>query len=298
MATYLSSYLSRPRRTSVGTTIRYPSVQRYTPYSPQNSRATQASTPYSPFYGQDFAAQLLQSKQIANMSTPSSQFDTSYNYDPIQQQIAALGSQSVANAQTNAAQLRNQAAITEGDPELLKALGFDANTITAAQGNPESLLAQLDKEYSLRQKQLADSMDAQNLYYSGEYQKQLANLASGHASAQGQLGQNLRALLSNADAGVLSAQEAARQADLQQQLQAQADASSQAALDAQGQQSNALYQALLDALNGASSDPNAGLAPNPNDPSLSPAVDLSSPSQADFLAALMLAAKTNQNVGL
>ena len=223
----------------------FPVIRRFTPYAPQNSRASTAPSYSAPFSGQDLASQLLYQQQQRAATTPSSNFQDNFNYDPIQTKIQALGAQSVANAQTNAAQLRKEAAINEGDPELLKSLGFDQNTIDAAQNNPQSLLAQLNLEYQNRQNQLRDAMQAQNLYYSGEYQKNLTNLTQGKAVAEGSLGQKLRDLLSGADSGVLDSQEAARQADLQQQLQAQ-----------QQEQADSLYASLLEQL---------GLGINPTD---------------------------------
>lgn len=212
----------------------YPVIRRYTPYAPQTSRATSAPATSAPFSNQDLAGQLLFAQQQRQATIPSSNFQDTYNYDPIQTQIQALGAQSVANAQTNAAQLRKQAAITEGDPDLLRSLGMDETTISAASGNPESLLAQLNKDYSVRQKQLEESMNNQNLFYSGEYQNNLKNLATGQASAQASLGERLRELLSGIDTGVLGSQESARQAALQQQLDAQSAANTAAILAALG----------------------------------------------------------------
>lgn len=183
----------------------------------------------APFAGQDFSAALLQQTQNRQASTPSTSFQDTYNYDPIQTKIRALGTQSAADANTNAAQLRKEAAINQGDPELLRSLGFDQNTVDAASGNPQSLTAQLNLEYQNRQKQLAESMQNQNLFYSGEYQRNLLEMAKGKATAQGNLGQSLRDLLSGADTGVLNSSELARSTALQEALAAQQTARDQAA---------------------------------------------------------------------
>lgn len=228
-------------------------IRRFSPYNSSQYRAKTPVPTSAPFSGQDLAAALLQQRNLSQASRPSNSFQDNYNYDPILTQIQALGSQSVANAQTNAAQLRKSAGINEGDPELLRSLGFDQNTIDAASHNPQSLLAQLNLDYSSRQKQLEDAMQSQNLYFSGEYQKGLADLASGRAGAQSDLGQKLRDLLSGVDTGVLGAQEQQRQADLAQQLQ-----------DQQTAQVNSLYAQLLASLNGT--DPNAALGTNPATP--------------------------------
>lgn len=241
MPSFLSSYLSSPKRSTIKPAGgQFPVVRRYNPYTSQNSRASSPTASASPFSGQDLASALLQQQQNRKATTPSSNFVDSYNYDPIQAKIQALGTQSVANARTNAAQVRNEAAITEGDPELLRSLGFDENTIAAAKNNPESLLSTLNNDYAQRQRDLADSMQAQNLYYSGEYQRNLSDLAKGKASAEGGLGSKLRELLSGADTGVLDAQEL----DRKQQEQAAIDAASQAQ-----------YQNLYDALLGLNANP-------------------------------------------
>jgi len=120
----------------------------------------------------------------------------------------------VANATTNAAQLRKDALISSGEVPIGKELGFDANTLTAAGQNPESEYAQLQKEFASRQKQLEEAMSAQNLLYSGEYTKNLSELNQGRASAEGSIGSRLREMLSGIDTGLLGSQEAARQAAL------------------------------------------------------------------------------------
>lgn len=227
MASILSNYLSRPKTVKTAGATSFPVIKRANPYMTGNKSTGPTSS--APFAGQDLAAALMQQTQNRQISTPSNNFQDTYNYDPIQTKIRALGTQSVADANTNAAQLRKEAAINQGDPDLLRALGFDQNTVDAASGNPQSLTAQLNLDYQTRTKQLAESMQNQNLFYSGEYQNNLLNMAKGKATAQGNLGQSLRDLLSGADTGVLNASELARTTALQEQLAAQQAAKDQAA---------------------------------------------------------------------
>jgi hypothetical protein len=219
LSNYLSGGSTAGRPTSGA---RYPAIQRYRPYSPPRINSGYR-TQDSPFAGQDFASALIASQQQAKAVTPSTTFENTFNYDPILSKLQALSSQTVANASTNAAQLRNEAAITTGDPSLLKSLAFDDNTINAATQNPESLYAQLQKEYVQRSRDLEESMNARNLMYSGEYDRNLQELAQGKASAEGELGARLRELLSQADTGLLGAKETARQNALEAQI-AQANA--------------------------------------------------------------------------
>lgn len=255
MAT-LSSYLSRAPARTVNTagSSSFPVVKPANPFTSSQLRpmsAAASAPPVNPFS--------FQTAQAAKPAAPTSTFADTYNYDPIQARIQALGAQSVANAHTNAAQIRKEAAINEGDPDLLRSLGFDTNTITAAQNNPQSLLAQLNLDYSNRHKQLGESMQADNLYYSGEYQKRLLELTQGQAAGQANIGQRLRDLLSGADTGVLDSEESQRQADLRSRLDAE-EAANKAAGEAQ---IAALYQQLLDAMKGPGDNapPDPGAAP-------------------------------------
>jgi len=176
----------------------------------------------SPFGGQDLASALLQQKQVNAASVPQTNFDSSFDYDPILSKIQALASQTVNNATTNAAQLRKDALISSGLTSVGKELKFDDNTLTAAGQNPESEYAQLQREFAARQKQLEEAMSAQNLLYSGEYANNLSLLNQGRASAEGGIGSRLRDMLAGIDTGLLTSQETARQQAL--------DAATQAAL--------------------------------------------------------------------
>lgn len=175
------------------------------------------------------ASALLQQKQVNAASIPQTNFDSSFDYDPILSKIQALASQTVNNATTNAAQLRKDALISSGLTSVGKDLNFDENTLTAAGQNPESEYAQLQREFAARQKQLEEAMSAQNLLYSGEYANNLSLLNQGRASAEGGIGSRLRDMLAGIDTGLLTSKETARQQEL--------DAATQAALQRAGYES-------------------------------------------------------------
>jgi len=134
--------------------------------------------------------------------------------------IQALSAEGVANATTDASQLRKTALIQSGNVGVGKELGFDQTWIDAAQQNPESEWAQLQREYAQRQRDLIEAESAQNLLYSGDYVRQLNELAQGKASAEGAIGSRLRDMLSGIDTNLLSAQETARQQELDAATQA------------------------------------------------------------------------------
>src|SRR6476469_10703513 len=139
----LSNYLSgggsrstgRPRRSGY-----YPSVTRYEPYSVPR-RNTQGVNQASPFAGQDLNSALLAQQQNRKNTTPSSTFENNYDYDPLLARIEAISTASLANAKTEAEQLRRKAAVDTGDPEIAKSLNLDPNTISAASQNPESIMS-------------------------------------------------------------------------------------------------------------------------------------------------------------
>jgi len=124
----------------------------------------------------------------------------------------------VANAQTEAEQLRRKAVIDTGDTGIASELKFDPNTLSAAGQNPESIRAQIAREFAQKQKDLEEAFQSQNLFYSGAYADELGKLGQGRASAEASVGQRLRDLLAGIDSGVLESQETARQAELDAQL--------------------------------------------------------------------------------
>jgi len=216
---YLSNYLSSRGGTSGSrySGASYALPRKYSPYEVPRRGVNPIEQQQSPYAGQDLNSALLMQKQISQQSRPSNQFGSTYDYDPILSKIQALSGQSVANAKTNAGQLRREAVIASGAVPVAKELGFQDADISAAQQNPESELAALQREFEARKAQLIEALNSQNLMYSGEYVQSLADLGQGRASAEGQIGSRLRELLGGIDAGVLDSEEAARQAELEAQ---------------------------------------------------------------------------------
>jgi hypothetical protein len=165
---------------------------------------------------QGLYAGLLQSGQFQR-PTPSTEFQTQYNFDPVLAKLSALGEMSIANARTEAANAKKQALIDAGSEEIAKGVGADENTLGAAKANPFSTQALLMKEYADRQRQMDESLNANNLFYSGERVRQMGELERGRAQAETQFGGNLRGLLSQIDAQL----QAAEEQELLRQIEAQ-----------------------------------------------------------------------------
>jgi cell division septum initiation protein DivIVA len=188
--------------------------------------------------------------------------DVNYEADPILARIKAIGSKSVGEAASLAEAERKQAIIDTGLTDVGREVGVDENTLTAAAQNPLSLSAQLANEFSTRGRDLNESLNQANLFYSGHRADQLAELERSRMSEQSDLVRNLRSVLGGIDSGVLEAQELAAFQEQQAIEEAAARASEEA-----------YYQALLDALAGtgyeeeAPVDPvAASLAPLDGDP--------------------------------
>jgi hypothetical protein len=156
---------------------------------------------------QGLYAALLQSGQFQK-PTPSTEFQTQYNFDPVLAKLSALGEMSIANARTEAANAKKQALIDAGSEEIAKGVGADENTLSAAKANPFSTQAQLMKDYQDRQRQMDETLNASNLFYSGERVRQMGELERGRAQAETQFGGNLRGLLAQIDAQLQAAEEA------------------------------------------------------------------------------------------
>lgn len=218
MAT-LSNYLSQPTgtRTRRNTSSSFPVIRRYNPYTTRrgsSQRATQSAFP-----SQDIASALLAQQTQRKLATPSFTFEQTQDYDPILARIQAISASTIANARTEAANLRKEAAIQSGDANIARELKLDDNTITAAEQNPAGELQQLQREYAARQKQLEDARNAEGLFYSGTYADDLSELARGRALAESSIGQRLRNMLAGIDTNLLEAEEAERQRILDQQAQ-------------------------------------------------------------------------------
>jgi hypothetical protein len=165
---------------------------------------------------QGLYAGLLQSGQFQRPQV-SSEFQTSYNFDPVLAKLSALGEMSIANARTEAANAKKQALIDAGSEEIARGVGADENTLSAAKANPFSTQAELMKQYQDRQRQMDEQLNASNLFYSGERVRQMGELERGRAQAETQFGGNLRGLLSSIDAQL----QAAEEAELLRQIEAQ-----------------------------------------------------------------------------
>lgn len=152
-------------------------------------------------------------------ATPSVSY--SYDADPVLNQIQALSGQSRGDAQANATALRLQLAQQYGDPSLARQYGSEADA-TAAQGNPNSVLAQLAHSYQTGQQGLEEALNQQNLFYGGARVKQLGELANQYQSqVAGATGQEQGALGSIAS-NLAAAQHAADMQDAQAQQDAYA----------------------------------------------------------------------------
>lgn len=209
-------------------------------YGSTSYRPPKMENPFGAVYGanrpnlapgnQNLYASLLQSQQGQSFRPfPSTRFQAQYDYDPILARISALGEMSIANARTEAAELRKRALIEAGDPDVARELGADANTIQAAQGNTFSTKARLDRDYSQRGRELDESTNMQNLFYSGERVRQLQDLERGRAEANVDFGKVLRDLLATAQYELTRAEEAEQQRQLQASLEAAAKAQAAAA---------------------------------------------------------------------
>lgn len=143
--------------------------------------------------------------QSPSRQAPAADYSSQYNFDPILAKINAMGDQNVDEATAGATNLSRQAFIDTGAADVASDYGADSNTIQAALANPNSALAMLRKDKEARLKGLDEALNDQNLFYSGERQRQLGEQEAGYAGAQGDLLRRLRELLGNINAGVLGA---------------------------------------------------------------------------------------------
>lgn len=179
-----------------------------------------------------------QTRAQANRPAVSTDVEVNYESDPVLAKIKALGQQSVGNAQTEAAKLRKQAIIDTGLADVGAEIGLDAGTLQAARENPLSVAARIQRESALRNAQLDESLNQQNLFYSGYRGTQLGNLGRDVMEEQANLSRDLRAALGGIDQGVLDAQSEATARE--QEAISNAAAAAQAAA-----QQQAFMEALL-----------------------------------------------------
>jgi hypothetical protein len=196
------------------------------------------SSPSSPSFSPTNLFGAVAQSQRSRVAPPQFNFQANYESDPVLARIKALGAQSVGNAQSEAAKLRKQAILDTGLTDVGREIGVDENTLTAASGNPTSLLAQLARESQQRSRDLDESLNQENLFWSGARANRLGELATGRAEAEAALTRDLRNALAGIDSGLLSAQELATQQE-QEALEETARQQREAALLAAIQASQA-----------------------------------------------------------
>lgn len=160
---------------------------------------------------------------------PTLNFNVNYESDPVLARIRALGQQNVGNAQSEAQALRKQAILDTGLVDIGREIGVDESTLLAAQGSPTSLLAQLGIQAERTGRELDESLNQENLFWSGTRANKLSELARNRMLAEADLTRDLRSSLAEIDSGVLAAQEAANIRE-QEALEATAEAARQQAL--------------------------------------------------------------------
>jgi hypothetical protein len=180
---------------------------------------------------------LAQQQGLESRQPVSTKLDISYEADPVLARIKALGTQDVANARSEAEALRKKAIIDSGLSDVGAEIGVDPNTVQAAAANPFSTAALLRKEQEVRGRDLDNSLNQQNLFYSGYRANQLTDLATSGAQQQSQLQGDVRSLLGGINTGVTEAEQAAFRAE-------------QAAMEQAAEEARmaALQQAYLDAI--------------------------------------------------
>ena len=247
MASDEFSYLGGRRVKKAATKARKTTIGRVAPVPrPKN--------PYYPPSGPNKAQSearllgLLAQQRGAEKPMPTTALAPSYDADPILAKIRALGSQTVANAESEAARLRKQAVIDAGVTE--GNLGVDQSTLQAAGSNPASAVAQLRFQAQQRERELEEALNQQNLFYGGYRGEQLTDLARNRALGEAQIGQSLFGALSEIDTGV--AQSRAAQVAEEQRALAEAAAAAQ---------QQAYMDSLMAALAGAGTAPQAVATP-------------------------------------
>ena len=213
------------------------------------SGAVSTNAPGSPSSSLNQAGVNAQLRDAAARMPVSTTLDVNYESDPVLARIRALNSQSVGDAEANATALRKQAVIDTGLTDVGREIGLDDSTLQAAAANPLSVSATLQREAALRGQQLDESLNAQNLFYSGYRGTQLAQLAQSQLEEQANLARDLRSALGGIDQGVLEARNAAA-------LEEQAAIEEAAARAQQAAQDQAMQDALAMAL-----DPMSFLSP-------------------------------------
>jgi hypothetical protein len=118
---------------------------------------------------------LAQAAAPAPVQPPPNPYD--FSSDPLYQRIMALGEQRTEQANAAALSARTQDVIDYGDPDLARSLGLGDAAATAAARNPFSVLAGLARNEKAAPAALDESLNKQNLFYSGARGKQQSDLA-------------------------------------------------------------------------------------------------------------------------
>ncbi len=248
LSTRLGSSIKKPAvKKTQGKVV--PVMKSSNPYKPVQRRKalTPPSSPSAPSANELGA--LAQQNAQASKAPVSTQLDISYESDPVLARIRALGTQDVANARSEAESLRKKAIIDSGLTDVGAEVGVDQGTLQAAAQNPFSTRATIEREQQVRGRDLDESLNNQNLFYSGYRANQLSDLARSGAQAQAGLTGDVRSLLGGIAGGVTEAE--------QQAYQAEQAAMAQAAEEAR---LAALQQSYLDAIAGMNQPAAGGAA--------------------------------------
>lgn len=165
-------------------------------------------------------AALAQQSQSMQRPMPSNEFQANYNFDPVLSKLEALGTQSIANARTDAAAAKKQALIEGGSESFAREVGADQNTIDAAKANTMSTDALMRKDFGERSGQLDEALNQQGLFYSGERVRRMQDLEFGRAQAETDFGSKLRELLAGIDSSLMAAEEAEQLRQIEAQIAA------------------------------------------------------------------------------
>jgi len=134
--------------------------------------------------------------------------------DPVLQQIRGLQAANVAAASAQAQAAQQQALIAYGYDPALDQQGVygDANTAGAAKANTFSTLNQLGQQHEQRQKNLNESLNKANLFYSSTRGTQLGQEGQQYLGEQWGAGQKLQGVLGQIAQGKAAAQQSANDA--------------------------------------------------------------------------------------
>lgn len=230
-----------------------PVMKKANPYNPVGARKPTASTPTPTQPNANMIGANAQETAMRNRAPVSTELNVSYESDPVLARIRAIGGQDVGNARTEAEALRKKAILDSGLTDVGREIGVDDATLQAAAANPFSTSATIQRTAQERGRALDESLNQQNLFYSGHRANELSELGRNTAEAQSNLGSSIRDLLGGINQGVTSAETAAARAE-QEALEQVAEQARQ----------DALQQAYLDALAGGGDlASELGMAPAP-----------------------------------